>query len=50
MSGLATILEESGKPEQALEVYRAALAIHPQMEGVSEAIGRLETQATGQEL
>jgi tetratricopeptide (TPR) repeat protein len=50
MSGLATILEESGKPEQALEVYKAALEIHPQMEGVIAAIERLETQATGQEL
>jgi tetratricopeptide (TPR) repeat protein len=50
MSGLGTILEEAGKPEKALEVYRAALAINPQMQSVIEAVKRLETEATGQEL
>ncbi len=50
LSGLAAILEDSGKPERALEVYKAALAIHPHLEGVSEAVIRLETQAKGQEL
>jgi len=50
LSGLGTILEETGKPERALEVYRAAQAIHPQMAGVNEAVERLEAQATGQEL
>jgi len=50
LSGLAMILEEAGKPEQALEVYRAALQIHPQMEGVRAAVERLETQESGQEL
>jgi tetratricopeptide (TPR) repeat protein len=50
MSGLGTILEESGKPEQALEVYKAALAIHPHLAGVADAIARLEAQELGQEL
>jgi tetratricopeptide (TPR) repeat protein len=50
LSGLALILEETGKPERALEVYRAAVAIHPHMEGAAEAIERLEKQAEGQEL
>ena len=50
LSGLAMILEESGKPERALEVYRAALAIHPKMAGAIEAVERLETQEEGQEL
>jgi tetratricopeptide (TPR) repeat protein len=50
MSGLAAMLEEAGKPERALEVYKAALAIHPQLEGATEAVERLETEATGQEL
>lgn len=50
LSGLATILEEAGKPGEALKVYRGALAIHPQMEGVIEAVKRLETQEQGQEL
>ena len=50
LSGLAAILEDAGKPERALEVYKAALAIHPHLEGVAEAILRLETQQKGQEL
>jgi tetratricopeptide (TPR) repeat protein len=50
LSGLGTILEASGKPERALAVYRAALALHPQLEGVADAVQRLETQAEGQEL
>jgi tetratricopeptide (TPR) repeat protein len=50
LSGLAMILEESDRPERALEVYKAALAIHPQMQGAIEAVDRLETQAEGQEL
>ena len=50
LSGLGTLREEAGKPDRALEVYKAANAIHPQMEGVIEAVKRLETQATGQEL
>lgn len=50
LSGLAMILEETGKPERALEVYRAAIAIHPHMAGGAEAIERLEKEAEGQEL
>lgn len=50
LSGLAMILEETGKPERALEVYKAALAIHPHLEGAADAIERLETEAEGQEL
>jgi tetratricopeptide (TPR) repeat protein len=50
LSGLGSILEETGKPEKALEVYKAALGIHPQMEGVIEAVKRLETESEGQEL
>ena len=50
LSGLAMILEETGKPERALDVYRAAIAIHPHMEGAADAIERLEKQAEGQEL
>jgi tetratricopeptide (TPR) repeat protein len=50
LSGLALILEESGKPERALEAYRAAVAIHPHLEGAADAIERLETEAEGQEL
>ena len=50
LSGLAAILEEAGKPERALEVYKAALAIHPHLAGAAEAVERLETLEKGQEL
>ncbi|WP_189413448.1 tetratricopeptide repeat protein [Neogemmobacter tilapiae] len=48
MMGFAMILEELEKPDEALEVYKAALAIHPHLSGVSEAIERLETAKSGQ--
>lgn len=50
LAGLAAILEGTDHPERALKVYQAALAIHPHLEGVANAIERLETAATGQEL
>ncbi|MFN6952463.1 MAG: tetratricopeptide repeat protein [Albidovulum sp.] len=50
LSGLALILEETGKPEKALAVYRAVLAIHPHLQGAVEAVARLEKAAEGQEL
>ncbi|MCU0828270.1 MAG: tetratricopeptide repeat protein [Tabrizicola sp.] len=50
LSGLGSILEESGKPDRALKAYKAALAIHPHLEGVTEAVARLEAQELGQEL
>ncbi len=50
LSGLGMILEETGKTERALEVYKSALALHPHLEGVSDAVERLETEAEGQEL
>lgn len=50
LSGLAAILEETGRPERAAEVFRAALAIHPRLEGAAEALERLETAQQGQEL
>jgi tetratricopeptide (TPR) repeat protein len=48
LSGFGMILEELGKPEEALEVYKAAIAIHPHLQGVLDAIERLETAETGQ--
>jgi tetratricopeptide (TPR) repeat protein len=50
LSGLAMIFEQSGRPDRALEVYRAALAIHPHLQGAEEAVERLEREAEGQEL
>lgn len=50
LTGFGMILEATGKEAEALEVYRAALAIHPHMEGVSEAVDRLEAKTAGQDL
>lgn len=50
MIGLARILEETGKPEQALEVYRQVTILHPNLFGVSDAIARLEKVVSGKSL
>ncbi|RUS63295.1 hypothetical protein EGN72_05055 [Pseudorhodobacter sp. E13] len=50
LSGFARILEETEQDERALQVYKAALAIHPHLSGVKEAVERLQTKAAGQEM
>ena len=50
LSGLGAIFEELERPEQALEVYRAALAINPHGAGLQEAIDRLQARLQGQDL
>jgi tetratricopeptide (TPR) repeat protein len=50
ITGFARILEETEQPERALVLYRAALAIHPNLDGVREAIDRLEAKSAGQEI
>lgn len=47
LSGLALIMEEVGRPEDALEAWREVEAIHPHREGLSDAVRRLETQVEG---
>jgi tetratricopeptide (TPR) repeat protein len=50
LSGFGMMLEELERNVEALEVYRAALAIHPHLNGVIEAIERLEQAEQGQAL
>ena len=50
LSGLGRIFEELGDKTRALEAYQAALAIHPHLEGIQDAVDRLEAEAAGQEL
>lgn len=50
LSGLGAMFEALDRPEKALAVYRAALAIHPHLAGVLEAVARLEKQLAGQDL
>ncbi len=50
MAGFGMILEQTNQPDRALEVYNAALAIHPHLAGVLEAVERLKAQAHGRDL
>ena len=50
LAGLGMIFEQLDLPEQALEVYKAALAINPHMSDVRDAVARLETAVGGQNL
>jgi len=50
LAGLGAIYEELDNPQKALEVYRAALAIHPNLRGVSESAKRLEAKVAGTDL
>ncbi|MEH6835466.1 MULTISPECIES: tetratricopeptide repeat protein [Falsihalocynthiibacter] len=48
--GLARILEDSGKPKQALEVYQQVALIHPNQPQVAKAIARLSASVGGTNL
>lgn len=50
LTGFGMILEATDRKAQALEVYRAALAIHPHLEGVLQAVERLTAEMAGQNL
>ncbi|QYK43148.1 MAG: hypothetical protein KF887_08650 [Paracoccaceae bacterium] len=50
LAGFGAILEATDREAEALEVYRAALAIHPHLAGVRDAVSRLEAKRSGQEL
>lgn len=50
LSGLGMIFEQLEQPEKALEAYKAALAIHPRLQGVIEAVERLEAETAGTDL
>ena len=50
LSGLAAMYEQLGNPDKALVIYKAALAIHPHLAGISEAVKRLETEIGGTDL
>ncbi len=50
LSGLASMYEALNNKPRALDIYRAALAIHPHLAGVSSAIERLEKDVAGTDL
>jgi tetratricopeptide (TPR) repeat protein len=47
LSGLGMILEQTGQKEQALTVFRRALAIDPQLDKIREAVEKLEKEVAG---
>ena len=50
MVGLALILEELGQPDDALAAWREVEKLHPNREGLADAVLRLEGQVEGLEL
>lgn len=50
MSGLALILEEFGRPEDALDAWREVQKLNPNRDGIDDALLRLERSVEGQEL
>ncbi|MCR4283507.1 MAG: tetratricopeptide repeat protein [Bauldia sp.] len=47
LAGLGTILRELGDDKRALEAYRQALALDPQMDNVRQAVEELEKDGGG---
>ena len=47
--GVGVILEETGRDARALEVFRAAQAIHPHQPIIRRAIDRLEARVSGRD-
>ena len=50
LSGLGIILDRTGDKEGALTAYRAALAVHPNMEGAQAAVEKLSKDVEGRDL
>ncbi len=47
MAGLGTILEQLERPKDALTVYKRAFEVHPQQDGIKQAIERLDVEVKG---
>jgi Tfp pilus assembly protein PilF len=50
LSGLATMLEETGQDAAALDVYRKALKVHPFLPGARRAMEKLQTEVEGRDI
>ena len=48
--GLAVVLEELGRPQQAYAAYQLVLSIHPHYDPAAEAVTRLKSQVEGLKL
>lgn len=49
LTGLGLIYEELGQDRQALEAFRAALAVHPHYDAARQGVRRLEPRVDGRE-
>jgi tetratricopeptide (TPR) repeat protein len=47
LSGLGMILDQTGQKEQAIVVFRRALAIDPQLDKIRETVEKLEKEVAG---
>jgi len=50
LAGLGQILEELGRPDEALRAYEEALKINPHMDGIRQAADRLRRDIQGTDL
>jgi len=50
LSGLGMILRDIGDDRQAIEAFRKALAVHPQLENAREALETLEAKVAGEDI
>ncbi|MEM9971897.1 MAG: tetratricopeptide repeat protein [Pseudomonadota bacterium] len=50
MVGLAFILEEIGRPEDALDAWREVEKLNPNRDGLAEAVARLELRVEGTDI
>ncbi|NND49124.1 MAG: tetratricopeptide repeat protein [Rhizobiales bacterium] len=50
MAGLGTMLKQTGRQKAALEVFRRALALHPQLESARKAIRELAVEVEGRDI
>jgi tetratricopeptide (TPR) repeat protein len=50
MSGLAAMLNETGRDQAALEVYRKVLALHPFLDSAQKAIKKLTVEVEGHDI
>lgn len=47
-AGLGRILQQTGDEKRALDAYRRALAIHPQLDGLKDEVDKLSTKLRGE--
>ena len=49
-AGLGRILQQTGDDRRALDAYRRALAIHPQLDGLRDEVDELVKKLRGEDM